>query len=177
MLKSDLKTNVDRPHFNPSFLSPDFHNLSQGPHFEKSRWATHNISRDDKNSGDPFTAFPQHPVHDDTFNETRRMKSAGRIPAITSAQYEQMRSQTQQAYDHEEHMKRLAAYATPKKTVQNEHKYYGLVESAGVPSNCSPHMYFQLRKFLRFPSANSTTKASYMKTRPGFGSATKYNYE
>jgi len=88
VLKSDLKTNVDRPHFNPSFLSPDFHNLSQGPHYEKSRWADHNQSRKDRIPGDHSTAFPQHPVHDDTFNETRRMKSAGRIPAITAAQYE-----------------------------------------------------------------------------------------
>jgi len=116
-------------------------------------------------------------VHDDKPFETRRMKSAGRVPAISAEQYEKMRSQTEQAYDHEEHMKRLAAYATPKKASQNEHKFDGLVESAGVPSNCSPYMYFQLRQFLRFPSANSTQKASYIKTREGFGKATKYNYE
>jgi len=30
---------------------------------------------------------------------------------------------------------------------------------------------------LRFPSANSTTKASYIKTREGFGKATQYKYE
>jgi len=146
VLKSDLKTCVERPHFNPSFLSPDFHNLSQGPHFEKSRWADHNQSRKDKFAvtGEHFTAFPQHPVHDDTFNETRRMKSAGRIPAVN--EYEKMRSQTQQAYDHEEHMKKLAAYAKPtKKNNADAYKFDGLVESAGVPSNCSPYMYFQLR--------------------------------
>jgi hypothetical protein len=28
VLKSDLTTNAVRPHFNPSFLQPDMHNLS-----------------------------------------------------------------------------------------------------------------------------------------------------
>lgn len=38
-----------------------------------------------------------------------------------------------------------------------------------MPSNCSPYMYFQLRKYLRFPSANSTQKATYTSMRDGFG--------
>jgi len=38
-------------------------------------------------------------------------------------------------------------------------------------------MYFQLRKYLRFPSANSTQKASYMATREGYGDILKPKYK
>lgn len=52
-----------------------------------------------------------------------------------------------------------------------------VVEAAGVPSNCSPFMYFELRKHMRFPSAISTQAASYRHTRSGYGQAPKYKYK
>jgi hypothetical protein len=65
-------------------------------------------------------------------------------------------------------------YETPKKNARSD---IVLVEAAGVPSNCSPFMHFQLRKYLRFPSANSTQKASYMATRAGYGDHDKPKYK
>jgi len=171
VLKSDLSTNAVRPHFNPSFLSPDFHNLSQGPFHNNCTWATHNTRRGEQIHGDPFNQFPKHHVHDDTANEKRRMVSAGRVPTVTAqAALEQLRSQTQ-VEGAKKH-----TYEPPKKTIPAA-KDMVLVEAAGVPSNCSPYMHFQLRKYLRFPSANSTQKAEYKMTREGFGVHPKYKYE
>lgn len=82
--KSDFKTNAVRPHFNPSFLSPDFHNLSLKPDFKETRWAKHNTMKDRKeHPSDPFSQFPQYKVPNNTDAEFRRLKSAGRIPTMS----------------------------------------------------------------------------------------------
>ena len=171
VLKSDLETKAVRPHFNPSYLSPDFHNLSEGPHFTESRWMTHNQRRPDQIHGDPFNQFPKHPVHDDTENEKNRMRSAGRIPTLhQKAAQDMIRSQTQVQ---DPNARNGHTYEPPKKVIPAA-KDMVLVEAAGVPSNCSPYMHFQLRKYLRFPSANSTQKAQYTTTRAGWGEQPKY---
>ena len=134
-MKSELRANALRPHNNPSFLSPDFHNLSQGPHFKETRMVRHNTRRQDALTN----TTPKLPAVADS--EKGRLKAAGLIPTIPLDQAP-LSPKVERKY----------TYQPSKKVIPRKEDIY-LTEAAGVPTNCSPFMYFQMRKYLRFPSA------------------------
>ena len=93
----------------------------------------------------------------EAIDEKGRLKAAGLIPHIPLEEAP-LSPKVERKYTYQ-----------PTKKVIPKKEDLDLTEAAGVPTNCSPFMYFQMRKYLRFPSASSQQKADYTFTREGFG--------
>jgi hypothetical protein len=95
-------------------------------------------------------------------SEKGRLKAAGLIPSIPLDQAP-LSPKVERKYTYQ-----------PTKKVIPKKEEIQLTEAAGVPTNCSPFMYYQMRKYLRFPSAQSMEKAAYTVTSEHFGQTQEY---
>ena len=117
-----------RPHNNPSFLTPDFNNLSEGPHFNKTWVSTHNRAKEVVDASNTFNFFPKFTFPDNKAAERQRLKSAGLIPTC--------RLRTPQTQD-----QRRTYKMRPDPKIIPSKEEIELVQAAGVQTKFSPFMY------------------------------------